>query len=153
VAGKLGLGAARAFREDFRRRAIGPVPPIISFADAIHCDPVFVELGLAEGLADEWRQRRRLAWACDISEPLTNQLDQALRGIGLQMIGASGELLGADGVSAESLASAKEHHGSFTTSEFALDLGLTRLAARNRLISLARPGMIEQVGAQNWRAH
>ncbi|MGH2973806.1 MAG: hypothetical protein ACRDLL_02920 [Solirubrobacterales bacterium] len=151
--GKLGLSAARAFREDFRGRMIGPIPPIISFADAIDCDPVFVELGLAEGLADEWRKRRRLAWACDISGPLTNQLDQALRGIGLQMIGASGELLGADRAVAESLASAKTRHGSFTTSEFARDLGLTRLAARNRLVSLARPGMVERVGTQSWRAH
>lgn len=153
AAGKLGLSAARAFREDFRRRTIGPIPPNVSFAGAIDCDPVFVELGLAEGLADEWRKRRRLAWACDISEPLTNQLDQTLRGIGLQMIGASGELLGADRVAAESLASAKAHHGSFTTSELALDLGLTRLAARNRLVSLARPGMVERVGTQSWRAH
>lgn len=149
----VGLSAARTFREAFRRQPVGPIPPEISFAGVVKCNPVFVQLGLAEGLAEEWKKRRRLTWATEISNSVSNQLDLALRQTGLLMIGKGGELLGADRAAAETLAAAKTLGLSFSTSSLALALGLTPLAAQNRLFPLLQLGMVGRAGTQRWRVH
>jgi hypothetical protein len=149
----VGLDAARRFREDFRQRSDGPTPPEISFYGVIKCDPVFVQHGLADGLAEEWKRRRRLAWATDISDSVSNQLDAALRQSGLMMIGKVGELLGADRAMAETLAAAKTIGPSFSTPSLARTLGLAPLIMQNRLVSLLQLGMVGRAGRQRWRVY
>jgi hypothetical protein len=146
----LGLSAARRIRSRLRRNRC-ETPLTVSFKGSDRCEDVFVGVGLSERLSEEWKERRRLAWAADLSPTLRIDLDRSLRASGLMMISLEGELLGAGPELRETISAARSLRPLFTSDELAGRLGRTELISRNRLQALSGLGIVERCGSQRWR--